>query len=283
MSQFRSTVALLLVASAAPLSSQAPARTAPPRAEMIVTNARIYTADDAQPLAEAMAISGGRLQFVGSKVEAMALRGPSTTMIDAGGRTIIPGMTDAHAHLYQLGGVLRQVDLTGTRSYDEVVARVVAKAATLPKGTPVIGRGWDQNDWSDTRLPTNTGLSAATPDHPVVLTRVDGHAVLANAVAVAKVGITAETRDPEGGRILRDARGVATGVFVDNAQRLMAGATTGGVAANPRDLLRSAVQEANRWGLTGVRHGRGTGRRRHLRSGGTGGRADVARLRAALG
>ena len=252
MSPFRSAVALLLIAATAPLAAQAPPRTAPPRAEMIVTNARIYTADDAQPVAEAMAISGGRLQFVGSLVEAMALRGPATTMVDAGGRTIIPGMTDAHAHLYQLGGVLRQVDLTGTRSYDEVVARVVAKAATLPKGTPVIGRGWDQNDWSDTRLPTNTGLTAATPDHPVVLTRVDGHAVLANAVAVAKVGITAETKDPEGGRILRDARGVATGVFVDNAQRLLAGATTGGAQANPRDLLRSAVQEANRWGLTGV-------------------------------
>lgn len=252
MSPFRSAVALLLIAATAPLAAQAPARTAPARAEIIVTNARIYTADDAQPLAEAMAISGGRLQFVGSLVEAMALRGPATTMVDAGGRTIIPGMTDAHAHLYQLGGVLRQVDLTGTRSYDDVVARVVAKAATLPKGTPVIGRGWDQNDWSDTRLPTNIGLTAATPDHPVVLTRVDGHAVLANAVAVAKVGITAETKDPEGGRILRDARGVATGVFVDNAQRLLEGATTGGAQANPRDLLRSAVQEANRWGLTGV-------------------------------
>ena len=252
MSLFRPALALLLVATAAPLASQAPARTAPPRAEMIVTNARIYTADDGQPMAEAMAISGGRLQFVGSMVEAMALRGPATRLIDAGGRTIIPGMTDAHAHLYQLGGVLRQVDLTGTRSYDEVVARVVAKAGSLPKGTPVIGRGWDQNDWSDTRLPTNAALSAATPDHPVVLTRVDGHAVLANAVALTRVGITAETKDPEGGRILRDARGVATGVFVDNAQRLLAGATTGGAPANPRELLRSAVQEANRWGLTGV-------------------------------
>jgi len=219
---------------------------------LIVTNARIYTADDAQPLAEAMAISGGRLQFVGSAVEAMALRGPATKLVDAGGRTIIPGMTDAHAHLYQLGVVLRQVDLTGTRSYEEIVARVVAKAATLPAGTPVIGRGWDQNDWSDTRLPSNTPLSAATPNHPVVLTRVDGHAMLANAVAITKAGITAETKDPEGGRILRDARGAISGVFVDNAQRLLEPAARGGAAANPRDLLRSAVQEANRWGITGV-------------------------------
>ena len=242
-----------LFTSAAALTAQAPAaRPAPPRAELIVTNARIYTADDAAPMAEALAVSGGKLLFVGSAIEAMALKGSATTVLDAGGRTIIPGMTDAHAHLYGLGVELRQVDLTGTKSYDEVISRVAAKAATLPKGTPVLGRGWDQNDWSDTRLPTNAALSAATPDHPVLLTRVDGHAVLANAVAVTKAGVTADTKDPEGGRIMRDARGAATGVFVDNAQRLMEAAARGGEAINPREVLRSAVREANRWGLTGV-------------------------------
>ena len=252
MSLLRPALAALAVSVSLPLCSQLSAQTPIRRAELIVTNARIYTADDAQPMAEALAISGGRLLFVGSTVEAMALKGPATQMVDAGGRTIIPGMTDAHAHLYGLGLTLQQVDLTGTRSYDEVIARVVAKAATVPKGTPVIGRGWDQNDWSDTRLPTNTALSAATPDHPVLLTRVDGHAILANAVAITKVGIAAETKDPEGGRIMRDARGVATGVFVDNAQRLMAPAERGGVPPNPRDVLRNAVKEANKWGLTGV-------------------------------
>ena len=252
MSLLRPALAALAVSVSLPLCSRLSAQTPIRRAELIVTNARIYTADDAQPMAEALAISGGRLLFVGSTVEAMALKGPATQMVDAGGRTIIPGMTDAHAHLYGLGLTLQQVDLTGTRSYDEVIARVVAKAATVPKGTPVIGRGWDQNDWSDTRLPTNTALSAATPDHPVLLTRVDGHAILANAVAITKVGIAAETKDPEGGRIMRDARGVATGVFVDNAQRLMAPAERGGVPPNPRDVLRNAVKEANKWGLTGV-------------------------------
>jgi predicted amidohydrolase YtcJ len=236
-----------------PLCAQSPApRVAPAPADLIVTNARIYTADDARPLAEALAVTGGRLIFVGSAVEAMALKGPSTSMVDAGGQTIIPGMTDAHAHLYGLGVTLRQVDLVGTRSYEEIIARVVAKAATLPKGTPVIGRGWDQNDWSDTRLPSNAALSAATPDHPVVLERVDGHAVLANANAIRKAGITAETKDPSGGRVLRDASGAPSGVFVDNAQALLAPAERGGEAMNPREVLRNAVREANRWGLTGV-------------------------------
>ncbi len=249
----RSAFSTLVLTSAFPLSGQSqPPRVAPARAEVIVTNARIYTADDAAPVAEALAVSGGRLVFVGSGVEALSLRGPATQVIDAKGQTIIPGMTDAHAHLYGLGVTLRQVDLTGTRSYEEVVARVVAKAATLPKGTPVIGRGWDQNDWSDTRLPTHTALSAATPEHPVLLERVDGHASLANMAAMQKAGITAQTRDPQGGRILRDAGGAATGVFVDNAQSLLAAAERGGEAMNPREVLRNAVREANRWGLTGV-------------------------------
>jgi predicted amidohydrolase YtcJ len=252
VSHIRTALATLCAATTPLLAQTAAPRAVAPRAELIVTNARIYTADDAQPIASALAVSGGKLLFVGSAVEAMSLKGPTTTVLDAGGRTIIPGMTDAHAHLYGLGVELRQVDLTGTKSYEEVIARVVARAATTPKGTPVLGRGWDQNDWSNTKLPTNAALSAATPDHPVLLTRVDGHAVLANAVAVAKAGITAETTDPEGGRILRDARGAATGVFVDNAQRLMAAAARGGEALNPRDVLKNAVREANRWGLTGV-------------------------------
>jgi predicted amidohydrolase YtcJ len=252
---FRRSAIATSFACASAVAAQSPTPAQPAAsvsAELIVTNARIYTADDARPLAEALAVSGGKLVFVGSAVEAMALKGAATRMVDAGGRTIIPGMTDAHAHLFGLGVVLRQVDLTGTRSYDDVIARVVAKAATTPKGTPIIGRGWDQNDWSDTRLPTNAALSAATPDHPVILTRVDGHAVLVNAVAIAKANVTAETRDPEGGRIVRGSNGAPTGVFVDNAQDLVERAASGGPPMNFRTVLRSAVQEANRWGLTGV-------------------------------
>jgi predicted amidohydrolase YtcJ len=251
VSLLRSTLTALLVCAPLAIQAQAPRAAAAP-AELIVTNARIYTADDAHPLAEALAVAGGKLLFVGSTVEVMALKGPATRVVDADGQTIIPGMTDAHAHLYGLGVVLRQVDLTGSRSYEEVIARVVAKAATLPKGTPVLGRGWDQNDWSDTRLPVHTALSAVTPDHPVILERVDGHASLANAVAMAKAGITAESKDPEGGRLMRDARGAPTGVFVDNAQSLLAAAERGGPALNPREVLKDAIREANRWGLTGV-------------------------------
>jgi predicted amidohydrolase YtcJ len=245
------TVSLALAVSVQ-VAAQSAGTNAPAPADVIITNARIYTADDAAPLVQAMAVRGGRVQFAGSAVEALTFRGATTRVIDAAGQTIIPGMTDAHAHLFNLGVTLSWVNLTGTRSYDDVIARVVDKARSVPKGTPIFGRGWDQNDWSDTRLPSHGQLSAATPDHPVVLTRVDGHAVLANAVALRAAGITNATRDPEGGRVLRDAAGAATGVLVDNAQDLIEPATRGGPAIDVRATLRAAVREANRWGLTGV-------------------------------
>src|SRR5678815_3532116 len=97
-------------------------------ADLILTNARIYTADETHPLADAMTVPGGKVQFVGSAGAAMALKGPSTRVIDLGGKTVIPGMVDAHGHVDNLGLALRTVDLTGTSSYDEVIARVAARA-----------------------------------------------------------------------------------------------------------------------------------------------------------
>src|SRR5512142_513707 len=116
-------------------------------ADLIVTGARVYTVDDSRPTAEAIAVRDGRILFVGSARGAKALQGPKTQVVDATGRTIIPGMTDAHAHFLGLGQALRTVDLTGTSSYAEVVARVAARAKQLPAGAWIIGRGWDQNDW----------------------------------------------------------------------------------------------------------------------------------------
>src|SRR5574338_116537 len=110
-------------------------------ADLILTNARIYTVDEAHPLADAMTVRGGKVQFVGSSGAAMALKGPSTRVLDLGGKTIIPGMVDAHGHVDNLGLALRIVDLTGTSSYDEVIARVVARARSTPAGQWIIGRG----------------------------------------------------------------------------------------------------------------------------------------------
>lgn len=238
-----------LTCAATALPAQRPA---PPAADLIVTNARVYTADEARPLAEAFAVRDGRIVFVGSRQEASALKGSSTRMLDAGGKTIIPGMVDAHAHFGGLAQTLRSVDLVGTRSYDEVIARVVERARTTPKGSWIQGRGWDQNAWGDTRFPTHDKLSAAVPDHPVVLERVDGHAVLANAQAMQRAQLTAATKDPSGGKIERDARGAPTGVLVDKASGLVESRIPAPTTDETRAALKEAISVMHKWGLTGM-------------------------------
>ncbi|HEX5830356.1 MAG TPA: amidohydrolase family protein, partial [Gemmatimonadaceae bacterium] len=222
-SALRPTASLLaaLIATAAPTTLRAQGAAAAAPADLVITGGRIYTVDAARPVVEAMAVRDGKVLFTGSRRGALALRGPRTRVLELGGRTVIPGMTDAHAHFLGLGTALRTVDLTGTRSYDEVIRRVQARARELPAGSWIVGRGWDQNDWGNTAFPTHDALSRAVPDHPVYLTRVDGHAGLANALAMQKANVTAATRDPSGGRLERGANGAPTGVFVDNAQELV--------------------------------------------------------------
>jgi len=207
--------ALALAFAVAPLAGQTAAPQAP--ADLIVTNARIYTVDDSRPVVEALAVRGGRVAFVGDARGALSLKGPQTRVLDLGGRTVIPGMVDAHGHMSGLGTALAIVDLTGASSYDEIIARVAAKAKTVAPGVWVTGRGWDQNRWADTRFPSHVQLTAAIPDNPVLLERVDGHANLANKKAMDAAGVTAATKDPAGGRIERLADGAPSGVFVDNA------------------------------------------------------------------
>jgi len=199
-----------------------------------------------------MAVRGGKVQFVGSTRAAMALRGASTRVIDLNGRTVIPGMVDAHGHVDNLGLALRTVDLTGTSSYDEVIARVAARAKTMQPGQWIIGRGWDQNDWGDTRFPTHEKLTAAVPNNPVYLTRVDGHAGLANASALKAANITAQTRDPDGGHIERTANGSPAGVFIDNAQGLLRRVVPQPTRDEVKSEVQAAIAEAQKWGLTGV-------------------------------
>ncbi|HEY2067873.1 MAG TPA: amidohydrolase family protein [Gemmatimonadaceae bacterium] len=232
-----------------PASAQIPAGRP---ADLVVINARIYTVDDTRPVVAAMAVRDGKVLFTGSEREAMALRGASTRVVDLGGRTVIPGMVDAHAHLLGLGQSLRTVNLVGTRSYGEVVARVRDAAKGQPDGRWIIGRGWDQNQWGDTRFPSHDALSSAVPSHPVYLVRVDGHAGLANAAAMRAAGVTAATTDPDGGRIERTATREPTGVFVDNAQGLVERAIPAPSRDDVRAALRAAIAESHRWGLVGV-------------------------------
>ncbi len=228
------------------------AQAAPSPADLIITNGRIYTVDPNRPFVEAMAVRDGRIVFVGPARLAETYKGNTTRILDLDGKTVIPGMIDAHAHLGGLGNALRNVDLVGTTSYDEVIARVVARARDVPAGTWIVGRGWDQNDWADTRFPTHEALSKAVPNHPVYLTRVDGHAALVNAAAMRAASVTSASKDTPGGRLERAADGSPAGVLIDDAMGLVGRRIPPPARDEMRRAAEAAVTEVNKWGLTGV-------------------------------
>jgi predicted amidohydrolase YtcJ len=222
------------------------------KADLVLVNGTIYTVDNARPIASALAVRGGRVLFVGSNAEARVLANASTQVIDLNGKTVIPGIVDAHAHLLGLGNTLARVNLAGSTSYDEVIDRVKGFSKDVKPGEWILGRGWDQNRWTSKEFPTHDALSRAFPDNPVVLTRIDGHALLANAKAMELARVSAATTDPEGGRIMRLASGAPSGVFVDKAQSLIGRAVPEPTRADTRKAILAAIAESNRWGLTGV-------------------------------
>jgi predicted amidohydrolase YtcJ len=222
------------------------------RADLVLLNGKIYTVDNARPLASALAVRGGRILFVGSEAEARALASRSAQVVDLRGATVVPGIIDAHAHLLGLGNTLRRVNLAGSTSYGEVIERVKAWAKDVKPGEWILGRGWDQNRWPSKDFPTHEALSRTFPNNPVVLTRIDGHASLANAKAIELARVSASTADPEGGRIIRLPSGAPAGVFVDNAQSLVSRAIPGSTRADTRKAILAAIAECNRLGLTGV-------------------------------
>jgi predicted amidohydrolase YtcJ len=235
------TVALLL--AAAPL---------PP--DRILVNAVVHTMDEDRPRVEAVAMTGGRISAVGSTAELMALKGPHTEVIDLRGATVVPGLKESHGHFVGIGQAQMVLNLVGTKSWDEVVARVAAAVKGRPKGAWIVGRGWHEGKWESrpSRLvrgfPPNDALSAVSPDNPVYLSRADGHAGFANAQAMTLMKINRETKAPAGGDIIRDARGEATGVFIDTAQRLIQPPDP--TAADIREAIRLATAECLRKGIT---------------------------------
>lgn len=218
----------------------------------MLTGGVLHTMQPDRPLAEAVAIRDGHVMAVGTAGEVRATIGPRTRVIDLHGRAVTPGLVDAHCHLYGLGTSLETLALRGLPSPKAVAERVVAATAGRPEGEWITGRGWDQNLWARTGFPTHAVLDVAAPRHPVALERIDGHALWANAAAMRAAGVGRETRDPPGGRVLRDASGAPTGVFIDNAMDLI---LTKEPAAPPavreRRILRAA-ELAVSLGLTGV-------------------------------
>ncbi len=223
----------------------------PPPADLVLLGGRLLEAES--PTATAVACRDGRIVFVGSDEQARDWIGPKTRVFPLSGAALMPGLTDAHGHLLGLGDSLARVDLVGTASFSEVVERAAARAASAPRGTWILGRGWDQNDWPEKAFPDHHALSEQTPDHPSFLRRIDGHAGLANAEALRIAGVTRHTPDPEGGRILKDATsGEPTGVLVDNAMRLVDRVIPAPTHEERTAALARAMQECVALGLTEV-------------------------------
>jgi len=186
-------------------------------ADLVVTNANIRTMDAKRTVARGMAVIGRKVKAVGSDAEMKVWIGPKTRLIDAGGKTIIPGFNDAHVHFMETGAQLSSVDLRTAQTPEEFVARIKAFASKLPKGRWILGGKWDHENWKPNNLPTAAMIDAVTPDNPVFIDRLDGHMSLANSLAMKLAGVNKDTKEVEGGLIVRDSAGNPAGVFKDAA------------------------------------------------------------------
>ena len=218
--------------------------------DLLVTNATVYTVDSAFSQAQAFAVRDGKILFVGSN-EAVQQRFSSAQTLDAGGKFIYPGFYDAHCHFYRYALGLRDANLVGTGSWGAVLDKLRAQRRQRPQNGWLTGRGWDQNDWPGRQFPTKDSLDQLFPDVPVYLTRIDGHAALANQKALDLAGITARTV-VSGGSIAHDAQGRPTGLLVDNARNLVARLIPEPTAAEAATLLQRAEQECLALGLTSL-------------------------------
>ena len=190
-----------------------------PTADMIITNARIWTGNAEQPFAGAMAVSGDTIVAVGGKGEVMKHRSAESTVIDLGGRFVAPGFIDSHLHLLQGGSNLASVQLRDASTPGEFIKRIKEFAATQKPGTWILGGDWDGMGWES--LPRREWIDSVTPDNPVFVSRLDGHMALANTLALKLAGVDRRVKDVSGGTIERDGRGELTGIFKDNAMDLI--------------------------------------------------------------
>ena len=218
------------------------------KVDLIVTNANIYTVDDDFAKAEAFAIKDGKFIAVGTNDEINKNYATLKT-VDAEGKTVLPGLIDAHCHFYGLGLQQQKVDLTGTKSYDEVLQRIIdfQKEKNV---SYITGRGWDQNDWEIKEFPTKEKLDALFPETPVAVRRIDGHALLANQAAIDLAGVTIHTPF-NGGDILKKD-GKLTGVFIDRPMGLIDSKIPAPTLKETTQALKDAEKICFDLGLTTV-------------------------------
>lgn len=194
-----------------------------PVADLVLRGGRVVTVDSGVPEGEAVAVRGDRIVAVGSDADIDSHIGPDTRVIELDGRLVVPGFIEGHGHLMGVGEAQLNLDLTAVRGWDEIVAMVEAAVAEAAPGEWILGRGWHQEKWDRVPegavegVPTHASLSAVSPDNPVLLTHASGHASFANARALELGGVDRDYRPPEGGEVVRDARGEPTGLLREKA------------------------------------------------------------------
>ncbi len=223
-------------------------------ADLVLTNGKIVTVEDAMPEAEAVAVRGDRIIALGSSAEIRRFTGAATQVVDLKGQVVIPGFIEGHGHFTGVGEVQLNLKLMSVKSWDEIVAMVAEAAKTAKPGEWIVGRGWHQEKWTARPepnvegFPTHASLDAVSPNNPVILTHASGHAGFANAKAMELSGITRATPNPAGGEILKDAAGNPTGLLRETASALIR--TGRGDEARARKVLELASAEALSKGIT---------------------------------
>jgi predicted amidohydrolase YtcJ len=190
-------------------------------ADLVLINANVYTANDKQPHAQAVAVKGDRIVFAGSNTEAKKYQGAQTRVIDLHGVTVVPGMTDAHQHLEGVGAREMTLNLEGITNLQDFLAQVKARVDQAKPGEWVSGRGWIETFWTPPVFPTRWDLDKVSPNNPVILGRSDGHGTVVNSAALKIAGITKDTPSPFGGEISKDKTGEPNGMLLDAAQGLV--------------------------------------------------------------
>ena len=221
-------------------------------ADLVLLNGRIWTVNDRQPEAEAIACLHGRIVAVGTNAAVRRWIGRGTRVLDLRGRRVVPGFNDAHVHFFDGGAGLASVQLRDAGSPEVFRDRIRDFAAKLPAGRWILNGNWDHENWTPPQLPTRQLIDAATPRNPVFINRLDGHMALANSLALKLAGVTRETPDPPGGTIVRDERGEPTGVLKDAAMsyvyKVIPNPTEGEIA----EAIRAAMRYAGENGVTSV-------------------------------
>src|SRR5580765_3061043 len=232
-----------------------------PRADAIFIHGNIYTgvvdkaAFNAIKRAQAVAVRGDRIQAVGENAEILKLKGPNTKVIDLGGKFVMPGFNDAHAHLSQGGFQALHVDLVGTKSLDEFRERIRTNVASAAPGAWILGGGWDETLWPVKTVPTRWDIDEVTTNHPVFLQRVDGHVAVANTRALQLASVTLASKQPEGGKIDRDQNGQPTGILRETARDAVTAVIPKPNHDKRRAAIEAALADASEWGVTSAQDG----------------------------